>query len=58
MKQRENLKLDQESLGASPQALLLKSSSCSCTQYLDMGVKIVAETQTKLHSKKILNANL
>ena len=58
MKQRENLKLDQESLEASLHALLLKFSSCSCTQYLDVGVKIVAEAQTKLHSKRILNSNL
>ena len=58
MKQRENLKLDQESLGTSLHALLPKFLSCSCTQYLDVGIKIVTEAQTKLHSKRILNSNL
>ena len=43
MKQRENLELDQESLEASLHTLLLQLSSFSCTQYLDVGIKIVAE---------------
>ena len=50
--------MDQEFLEASLHALLFKFSSCSCTQYLDVGIKIVAEAQTKLHSKRILSSNL